>query len=96
MICHPFERDLSQDEFSQTSLYKEYACFNFSNFPMYLPGFENLCSPFPCAHASLPTLFGLKTNVKQGRRVGMFPIGIYRDETLGLERLTCRLVGWGR
>ena len=61
---------MSQDEFSQTSFYKEYACFIFSNFPIYPPGFANLCSPFPRAHASLPTLFDLKSNVKQGGRVG--------------------------
>ena len=61
---------MSQDEFSQTSFYKEYACFIFSNFPIYPPGFANLSSPFPRAHASLPTLFDLKTNVKQGGRVG--------------------------
>jgi len=57
---------LSQNEFSQTSLYKEYPCFNFSNFPIYPPGFSNLCSLFPRAHAFLPTVFG----VKQGGRVG--------------------------
>ena len=94
---------MSQDEFSQTSLYKEYACFNFSNFPIYPPGFANLCSPFPRAHAFLPTFFG----VKQGGRVGkggggvgwMFLIGartIDRDRTLGIELLTYRLVGWSR
>ena len=54
----------------QKSIYKEHACFNFSNFPIYPPGFANLCSPFPRAHASLPTLFGPKTNFKQGGRVG--------------------------
>ena len=36
---------LSQDECNQTSLYKEYGCFNFSNF-------SKLCSPFPRVHVS--------------------------------------------
>ena len=92
-----------------TSLYKEYACFNFSNFPIYPPGFANFCSLFPRAHASLPTCFSLQANVKQGGRVGKgegldVPYWsqkgartIDRDRTLGgLELLTCRLVGWGR
>ena len=53
---------MSQDEFSQTLLYKEYACFNFSNF-------SKLCSPFPRVHAFVPTLFSLQANVTQGGRV---------------------------
>ena len=61
---------LNQDEFGQASFYKEYACFNFPNFPIYPPGVANLCSLFPRAHASLSTLFGLKTNVKQDGRWG--------------------------
>ena len=53
---------MSQDEFSHTLLYKEYASFNFSNF-------SKLCSPFPRVLMSVPTLFGLQANVKQGGRV---------------------------
>ena len=54
---------MSQDDFSQTSLYKEYAYFNFSNF-------SKLCSPFLRVIASVQTLFSLQTNVMQGGRVG--------------------------
>ena len=56
---------MSQDEFSQTSLYKKYACFNFSS-----SSFSKLCSPFPRVPVSLPTLFDLQAKVKQDSGVG--------------------------
>ena len=59
---------LSQYEFTQRSLYKEYASFNFSNFPICPAGFAKLCSPL--VHTSVPTLLGLQANVTQGGRVG--------------------------
>ena len=63
MTFHPFEGlrfSLSQNEFSQTLLYKKYACFNVSN-----SSFSKLCSPFLRVHVSVLTLFGLQAKVKQ-------------------------------
>ena len=32
--------------------------------------FSELCSPFPCVLMSVPMLFGLQANIKQGGRMG--------------------------
>ena len=78
---------LSHDEFSQTSLYKGYNCFNFSNFPIYPPGFENCALRF---RVSMRLCQGAK---KEGRRNGQSALGrcVMRSRT-GSSALHCSKV----